>query len=350
MKTALILTTINVPSVLALYRKYGPDVKFFVAIERTAKVTDFVIGAEHLWVGYGEDWKCSELIGWQNIQRRNIALLEAVKWGAEIIITIDDDVIPLNKNYFDDFISAFRFHNTPQSYPIQLSEAEQPFNGIKVSSPNGWFDPGPLLTPTIRHRGMPIGIPSTPPELSTITNAKIGVAVGLWVGDADVDATHRIANPPQVHSTTALAETGVVVDPNTKTVWNAQNVGFIRELAPAMFQAPFLGRADDIWASLVTQRIMCEHGLHTHIGKPFTACWQKRSTASVICDLEEELLLYKYTAEFSHWLDDFVFEPGHDSALQQTRDIYARLADVAWYPEKSRVAALAFFDDIEPLL
>ena len=46
MKTALVLTTINVPRVLALYRAYGPDVHFFVVGDRKSDdlaITNFLI-------------------------------------------------------------------------------------------------------------------------------------------------------------------------------------------------------------------------------------------------------------------------------------------------------------------
>lgn len=342
MKTALITTTINVPYVLALYRKYGPDVAFFVAgdqkspHEAICELAATRVNGNFLYMSpdFQDDWKCSELIGWNCIQRRNIALLEAIKWEADAIITIDDDVIALNNQYFVDY---------------QTLLSDLPKSVIQIGSANGWIDPGQLLTPTVQHRGIPAASHKSL-QLSTITDARIGVAAGLWVGDADVDATHRIANPPAVYAATALAEAGVVADPRQWTVWNAQNVGFIRELAPCMFQAPGIGRADDIWASLITQRIMREHNLHTHIGKPFTACWQERSKASMIRDLEEELLLYKHTADLAAWLDDFVFEPGVESVLEQTRYIYKHLDGVLWYPERARAAALAFCDDVEGVL
>ena len=40
--------------------------------------------------------KLSELIGWNCIQRRNIALLHAYKLGAEVVALVDDDNIPLD--------------------------------------------------------------------------------------------------------------------------------------------------------------------------------------------------------------------------------------------------------------
>jgi len=52
-------------------------------------------------------YKCSELLGWNTITRRNIALLEALRWGADVIITVDDDNIPLSSTYFHDFANLF---------------------------------------------------------------------------------------------------------------------------------------------------------------------------------------------------------------------------------------------------
>ena len=38
----------------------------------------------------------SDLIGWKSIQRRNIGFLQALKDGADIIASVDDDNIPLD--------------------------------------------------------------------------------------------------------------------------------------------------------------------------------------------------------------------------------------------------------------
>ena len=36
------------------------------------------------------------LTGWNTDRRRNFALLEALKWGADLIVSVDDDMIPMN--------------------------------------------------------------------------------------------------------------------------------------------------------------------------------------------------------------------------------------------------------------
>lgn len=108
MRIACCTTTINLPTVLHLYRKCSSEVKFFVTGD--TKSPDLKIYEEFLpdlkmrYISYESQqdlgYKSHVAIGPQSIQRRNLAFLEAAKWGAEIIVSIDDDNIPLAKNYF----------------------------------------------------------------------------------------------------------------------------------------------------------------------------------------------------------------------------------------------------------
>lgn len=349
MKTALILTTINIPTVLELYRRHGSAVAFFVAGDEKSphdeieKLFDRIGGYIcYLPPDAQTQWKCSELIGWNVIARRNVALLEALKWGAAVIVSIDDDVIPLRNspdvNYFDRFRYALTY----------------PFDGIRVSSPSGWYDPGQLLTPAVRHRGLPMEVPTMAPRLDPVVDARVGVAAGLWIGDADVNATHRVAVPPEVHSVTELGQTGVVVDPGTRTMFNTQSVAFLRELAPAMFMNPYLKRYDDIVASLITQRVMRDKGMHVHFGKPFAACWQDRSKASLLRDIEDEMWGMRHVKLFSNYLDKN--PPGGDgwsdggNTIEYLRAMYDDLKACAWWPEGASEVALAFLEDIEGVM
>lgn len=335
MKTALITTTINVPTVLALYRKLGPDVAFFVAVDKKTPdaAMDFLHELPDTQICQGDKYKCSELIGWNCIQRRNIALLEAVKWGAEIIVTIDDDNVSLERTYFHWSLAL-----------LGLASATT----IKTSSLSGWFDPGCLLVPQTKHRGFPISIKSEP-IFESVVDAKIGVAAGLCLGDPDIDAVTRIALNPTIHSVSELGRAGVVVDPNTKTVFNSQNTAFIRELAPAMFMMPGVGRYDDIYASLICQRVMRERDLHVHFGQPFI--WQQRNKHNLISDLRAEIDGMEHAQELGDWLTQHKFETKDTSVSAQVREIYLCLKQ-SWraIPEQSALAAFAFLDDIEPLL
>ena len=345
MRISLITPTINVPKVLALYRKLGPDVAFFVAADEKTPLEAYTFCADipnceiysperQKELGY----ECSALIGWNCIQRRNVALLEAVKWGAETIVTIDDDNVaqacPYMRvpSYFDYFAGPFGWSGS--------------WFGMKASSPSGWFDPGCLLVPPTKHRGFPIGIKSDP-VFESVTDAKIGVAAGLCLGDPDIDAVTRIALNPTIHSVSELGRAGVVVDPKeTKTVFNSQNTAFIRELAPAMFMMPGIGRYDDIYASLICQRVMREQGLYVHFGQPFV--WQQRNQHNLCDDLRAEIDGMDGVQKFGEFLDACILP--HQSVIENARHIYKAIGQLGFVPDESAVAALAFLDDMEKVL
>ena len=153
----------------------------------------------------GHKWKCSEAIGWNTLARRNIAFLEALKWGADVIYSWDNDNLPTD---------GMHFH--------YLARLWIPFTGIKVTGTDGWFDPGQLLIPPTRHRGFPHDRP--PSKIaSPVTGAKVGVAAGLVIGAGDADATTQIERKPDIGQVHILGSVGVVVDNRTWTVWNSQN-------------------------------------------------------------------------------------------------------------------------------
>lgn len=350
MNIALIVTTINVPHFLKLLKHY-PGVSIFVAADHKTPDEAYAMCAEipnceiyspqrQQELGYA----CSDIIGWNCIQRKNVVLLEAIRDRADLIISTDDDNLRMKPDYFHQFAKLFDYRANGD---LPLSGI-RPWSGLQVSTNNGWFDPGQLLVPPVRHRGLPMEAKTEVPELSPADEIKIGVAAGLWVGDGDVDAANRIAIPPAIHSATELAQVGVAVAHNTQTVFNAQNIAFVRELAPATFLAPGLGRSDDIFASLICQRIMRERGLHVHFGQPFTACWQDRSKESLLHDLAGEFFGMHHVTEFSEYLAGFSFSG--TTVVQQVREIYSDLQHCAWWPAIASETALAFLDDIEKVL
>lgn len=277
MKTALVTTTVNIPHVLRLYRHCDLDVRFFVAGDtRTPdrfvlELCDELGNASYITTGHPE-WKCSELIGWNCIQRRNIATLEALKWGADIIVFVDDDNIPINSCYFVDY-RCRKFNG---------------WFGLLADPQTDWFDVGAFLDPPSSHRGFPHELAHRRPRLSHCVDARIGAAAGIVLGDPDISAVTRIAKAPHVFNVSPLLNAGIAVDPrHTRTVWNTQNSAVIRELAPAMLLCPQFRRYDDIVASLVCQRIMADTGHHVLFGPPFV--YQERNVHNLTRDLADEL-------------------------------------------------------------
>lgn len=332
MKVALCTTTINVPHVLKLYRAGDPYVRIFVAGDtKTPRAAyDLILSMENTQISLpesGHQWKCSDLIGWNSIQRRNIAFLEALKWGADEIISIDDDNIPID--------------------PARYFYGKTSFDGVMVtgSLADNWFDVGSLLRPQAKHRGFPNGLDRRN-TFTHVVDAKIGVSAGICLGDPDIDATTRMALAPEVHQVSQLLEAGIVCNPNTWTVFNSQNTAILAELLPAWGMIPFVGRMDDIYASLICQRVMRERNLHVHFGPPFV--WQQRNEHNLVKDLRGEIDGYENVERLAELLDHVQLTG--KSVIDDTRRIWDSLNHCDWMPGRSVSAMFAYIDDCESIL
>jgi hypothetical protein len=222
----------------------------------------------------------------------------------------------------------------------------RPWSGLKVSSPLGWFDVGTLLEPPATHRGFPHDITS----LNRFTHAVgvgVGVAAGMVLGDPDTSAVERIAKRPDVRGVSEALKAGIVVDPATRTVFNSQNTAFIREIAPAMMMFPGVGRHDDIFASLLCQRVMRDRYLHVHFGRPFV--YQQRNSHNLVNDLKQELFGMEHIVRFAEWLDAPGFSE-RGTVLQQVRFIFDCMRGLDWMPPIVPECGLAWCEDCERVM
>src|SRR5258705_9723442 len=260
MKIALCTTTIHPPHALKLQRKHSADVRFFVALDQKGPDLASMLEIENCaWLTplCQMGWKCAHALPWNSLSRRNIAFLEALKWGAEAIVSWDCDNLPIDELYFNEFMAALY---APWN-GLAVGSAAKMFTtaGGAVSS-HAWFDPGNLLMPPTPHRGFPYRIKSKP-IYGHAEDVKVGVAAGLVLGDPDIDATTRMVNAPDIKQASELGHAGVVVDLLKQwTVFNTQNTAVIAPLVPAWFLMPEVGRMDDIYASLIVQRSAREYG------------------------------------------------------------------------------------------
>lgn len=340
MKIALTTTTIHVPHALKLLRKCSLDVKFFVAGDcKTPHDEVFALLQDHCHPAAYIDsvptpyegavpYKCSAFIGCNTLARRNIAFLEALKWGADVIYSWDDDNLPISDSHF-----------------VFLNRLVGKYSGISVAGAEGWFDPGQLLIPATRHRGIPYASPRSIYARSAV-DASIGVAAGLVIGDPDIDATTRMEVRPDIGAVHALGSAGVVVQRDNWTVFNSQNTAVVRELIPAWFMMPNTGRHDDIYASLIVQRVARERNLHVHFGQPFT--YQQRNEHDLIVDLKAEISGMENTIKLADLLDSIILKGR--SVIEDTRTIYQTLLHCSFIPEASARAGLAWLEDCESVL
>lgn len=333
---ALITTTIYVPRVLERYRELNKDVLFFIAGDRKTPHDELRSLASRLGnaVYYSDTdqeklgYRSSELIGWNRIMRRNIALLEAIKYGADIIITVDDDNIPLGRSYFAEFARLLT----------------QPFSGLQVSSDDGWFNIGEYMIPRIYHRGFPYDRRHMKQTyvMHHVRGVKVGVAAGLWLGDPDVDAMERITNHPEIHQVAEAARRGVCVDPDVFAPVNSQNTAYVAEVAPLFMVWTGVGRYDDIWASYVAQRIMRTLGYHVYYGPPFV--WQQRNPQNLWDNLRDELFGMEHTTRFCK--DLLAAELGEGTVLDKLERLYEQLEGKDYLPPIVCELGKAWCEDI----
>ncbi len=340
MKIALITTTIFVPEVLERYRSMGPDVTILIAGDRKTpheKVARMAaeLGNAIYYSDTDQDklgYECSEVIGWNKIMRRNIVLLEAIRLKPDVIVTIDDDNIPIGDDYFSAVRAIFG----------------TAYSGLMASPESKWFNIGDFLLPRVYHRGFPYSQRKKDTEISLkpVSSRKIGIAAGLWLGDPDIDAMDRIVTNPGVMHLSDLLNSGIIVANGVFTPVNSQNTAYVRELAPLMMVLTDVGRFDDIWGSYIAERVMMETDYHVHFGRPFV--WQERNKQNHWVNLRDEVYGMENTDRFCRELMEVNLDKGN--VFENLRQLYGCLEGLDFIPENTKRLFSAWCNDIERIL
>jgi len=294
MKTTIVTTTINIPALLRDYaenaRRYGHrDVDFIVVGDRKSppETADFCKSVPHYPCAYldvpaQEDYlrRFPELrrhLPFDSISRRNVGMLLAYENGAGVVITIDDDNFVLDS----DFIGSHGIAGSTRELPA-------------IASPAGWFNVCSFLREEhgaeFYHRGFPWELRWTesgrPAERLTLSR-RVAVNAGFWLDNPDIDALERMRRPLTVlgYKPGAPGQTFALA-PGAWCPFNSQNTALMRELLPAYFLSPYIGRYDDIWASYIVTRIAEHLGDVIAYGEPFVR--QERNPHDLWKDLDAE--------------------------------------------------------------
>jgi hypothetical protein len=110
------------------------------------------------------------------------------------------------------------------------------------------------------------------------------VNAGFWLGEPDIDAVTRLATP--VESVGFPRAQNFALVPHTWSPFNSQNTALHRDVIPAYFLSPLIGRYDDIWASYVVDVIAGHLGDLIAFGHPLVR--QDRNPHDWWTDLEHE--------------------------------------------------------------
>lgn len=294
MKTAIVTTTIHIPHLLKEYaanaKRCGrQDLGFIVIGDRKSPpdTAAFCRSLEELypckWLDvetqsqYLESYsRLSSHLRWNSIQRRNVGLLLAYESGAEVIITIDDDNYVLGQ----DFVGL---HSIVGSSPALPS----------FSSTSGFFDVCCFLAAEdgvrFYHRGYPQKQRWAEGQ-SYVTQCqsdrRVAVNAGFWLENPDIDALTRMERQPVVRGFNSRWQGRFTLQPGTWSPFNSQNTALMRDVIPAYFLSPYVGRYDDIWASYIVSRIAEHLGDVIAFGEPLVR--QTRNEHDLWKDLDEE--------------------------------------------------------------
>ena len=319
-EVALVVTTVQVPSALELYRDLDRDVAFYVVGDEGAPnkaIGDFCrsinasyfTAADQRKLGYA----CSDLLRWRDSARRSVGCLEAVRDGAEVVILADDDNLPVDRGYF-------------ARHQLALTGS---FSGLVMQPAGGWADPGQLMMPPVRHRGFPQQLwnPPQPLALGHATGLRIGVNQGLVLGDPDIDAVERIARHPVCTGVSPAGEAGVALSARAYAPFNAQNTAFRAELLPVMVMQAPAGRFLDIWAAFIAERVMRDTGWSVLYGRPLV--WQERNDHDLTSDVGLEMRGMRETLAFCDELDA-AFVPHGADPMDAAHAVYRHLEGGRW--------------------
>jgi hypothetical protein len=308
-KVAVISTSINIPHFLELLAAFATrhdnrEIHFFIAGDhkspspQTQEFCDAIDNCTYLGSAAqkAQHYKSSELTGFNNDSRRNIALLEALKWKPHLIVSQDDDMQAM-ADPFSPWIELF----------------SQPFHGLQLGAPNLWFDHGQFTIPKAPARGLPPdGAYSQ--TFDTVSGKRIGFAQGIILGIPDTTATTAIANRPFIESANDILKAGFVVHPEARAVVNSQFTAFLPELAPAFAQHyQSQGRNTDILASVLLRRLARSRNLYTYYGPP-TALHNRRPRPFAH-DLKSEAFGMEHIEQFAHSLERFDPSPSRGTSV-----------------------------------
>lgn len=241
------------------------------------------------------------LIPYDSDNRRNIGYLMALEGGAELVVSIDDDNFPAAEH---DFIGEHAVCGARRTLDT-------------VSAPGGWYNICNLLETT------PVGVALFPrgfpyrarrADLAhgfSPQDRRIGVNVGLWTGDPDVDAISRNFVTGRARRWTGRT---IGLARGTWSPINTQNTGLHRELVPAYYYILMgekigglvIDRFGDILSGFFLKKV-CEHlDWGIKVGGPI--CDHRRTPHNLFKDLYHELAGIALLEDFTAWLEALKLE------------------------------------------
>lgn len=333
LKEAIVLTTINVPNLLEGYARNlikfeQLDTGFIVVGDRRTPnkecnkivnhLKDEGFEAHYFDIDSQERWlegfpKLAKIIPYNSDNRRNIGFLIAAQYGAQTIISIDDD----NHVTDDNFYGYHSIVGTIQS-------------GKTVHSLNGWFNPCLLLRFSDERMIYPRGFPFSKrwnDNVKFVTDSgRVMLNLGLWTGEPDADAVTHLNGPITSLGLNSNFDQ-IILAPGVFSPINTQNTAFHRSILPCYYyvlmglkvEGLILDRYGDIWSGYFAKKVMDKVGDRVSIGRPLTD--HGRNLHNLFNDLKAELLGMILTEKIVEFLETC------DLDNKTYKDAYLELAE-----------------------
>lgn len=302
MKTTIVATTIQIPDALRQIannaRDYAhTDLDFIVIGDRKtpSSVPDFCeqirrdcYPVEYLDLDAQSRYlapKSKPLLKhlcFDSRQRRNVGIFRAWENGADLILSVDPN-IQIGR---EDFLSPHL--QTGKTLPLSTR-----------SSPTGWHNIAEDLVEakaqTFFLRGFPQWQRDTiTPAFRAVETVSVAAHSGFLLGASDLDAATRIDRSIAAMSRRSIGSFALAR--GTWSPFSAHNTSFKRDVIPACFFSPFVGRYDDIWASYIITRIAHHLGDVISFGDP---CVRKPADSSDLArDYDNERVGFRQTDLF----------------------------------------------------
>jgi hypothetical protein len=330
LKTALVVTSISAPNPVLQSLAAGAiahDWDFIVAGDTKSPAHFELEGCHYLSVADQQagSHELGRLCPTRSYARKNIAYLEAIARGADVIVETDDD------NFSRE---AFWLPRVPQL-------------ACRPVDHGGWVNVYAYFSETfIYPRGLPLNhARQTPPPPALMQELECPLQQGLADANPDVDAVYRMLFPLPFE-----------FDPDVEPValrsgawcpFNSQNTTFFKKIFALLYLPAHCSfRMTDIWRSFVAQRI-----LH-HLGYPvlFHGCtvWQERNEHSLHVDFCDEVSGYVNNHAIRTALMNLDFGQSTD-IFQLLEQCYQCLMQQGWVGKEEEVLLAAWISGLKSL-
>ena len=255
----------------------------------------------------------SKVIPWNEMARKNIGYMYAVKHGANMIWDFDDDNMNIVPADIVETTTKYRIpcdgfsHHLFNTYPyFDLNET--------YSWPRGF---------PLEH----IRTSATVPKLCTSSKKRaVGVVQSLANLQPDVDAVYRFTrDTPCSFGATPASHLPVMVPQKSYTPFNAQATLWMKTAFRYLaFPISVNYRISDIWRAYVALYFFHKHSLHLLFVPPYID--QYRNAHDYLKDFNDELDIYQKSNQLLKWLST-------DLSSQNIQELYRAMFERGYLHE-----------------